>query len=186
MIKIVFAPGNGNSTTRDNWFPAVQKELEAKGFEVIAATFPDPELAREAYWIPFLRDEIGVDDQTIIIGHSSGALAAMRFAEQYRILGSVLVGACHTDLGIENEKLSGYYSRPWNWAQIKSNQKWISLFASSDDPWIPIKEPRFIHQQLDCEYHEFKNQGHFGGDYFKANFPELTLSILNFLNSAID
>ncbi len=53
------------------------------------------------------------------------------------------------------------------------------LFASEDDPWIPISEPQFIHQQLNCEYHEFKDQGHFGGDYFKPDFPELTLSILN-------
>ena len=39
----------------------------------------------------------------------------------------------------------------------------------------------YIHQHLNCEYHEYKNQGHFGGDYFKAEFPELTLSILNYL-----
>lgn len=133
--------------------------------------------------MPFLRDEVGADNQTIIVDHSSGAVAAMRFAEQYKILGSVLVGACYTALGIENERLSVYYSRPWNWQQIKANQKWICLFASQDDPWIPVKGSRFIHQQLDCEYHEFKNQGHFGGDYFKEVFPEITLSILNFINS---
>ena len=35
-MKVVFAPGNGGSTTQDNWFPAVQKDLEA-----IVETFVD-------------------------------------------------------------------------------------------------------------------------------------------------
>jgi predicted alpha/beta hydrolase family esterase len=72
------------------------------------------------------------------VGHSSGALAAIRVAEICPILGSVLVGAYHTDLGIEKEKLSGYFDRAWNWKKIKTNQNWIVLFASQDDPWIPI------------------------------------------------
>lgn len=35
----------------------------------------------------------------------------MRFAETYRVKGLVLVSACVTDLGDENERLSGYYNR---------------------------------------------------------------------------
>ncbi len=179
MTKIIFVPGNGNCTTHDNWFPTVKAALEKEGLEVIAADFPDGMLARESYWIPFLRDELKADGQTIFVGHSSGAIAALRFAEQYPLLGSVLVGAYHTDLGIETEKIAGYFSRPWDWQKIRDNQQFITIFASQDDPWIPIKEPRFLHTQLKCEYHEYKNKGHFGGDYFKPEFPELIASILD-------
>lgn len=179
MIKIIFVPGNGGCSTQDNWFPGVKTELEKHDLEVIAATFPDPILAREQYWLPFLRAELKADKDTVLIGHSSGAIAAMRFAEKYELLGSVLVGAYHTHLNIETEKQSGYFDRPWDFDKVKANQKWISLFASSDDPWIPIEEPRYLHEQLDCEYHEYKNQGHFGGDYYKSTFPELCLSVLS-------
>ncbi len=179
MTKIIFVPGNGGCTTQDNWFPSVKAELEKHDLEVLAPTFPDPNLARESYWIPFLREELKAGSDTVLIGHSSGAIAAMRFAENHQLLGSILVGAYHTHLGVEAEKQSGYFDRPWEWDKIKKNQKWISLFASSDDPWIPIEEARNIHAKLDCEYHEYKNQGHFGGDYFKSTFPELTLSVLN-------
>lgn len=34
-----------------------------------------------------------------------------RFAETYAVHGLVLVSACVTDLGDENERASGYYSR---------------------------------------------------------------------------
>lgn len=178
MKRVVFAPGNGGCTTKHFWFPSVQQELERQGIEVVAAEFPDPELARASYWLPFLRDELNVDENTILVGHSSGAIAAMRYAEEIPILGSILVGCYYTHLNIESEKRSGYFDQPWDWKSIRKNQKWTVLFASQDDPWIPIEEPRFIHQQLDCEYHEFKNQGHFGGDYDKKTFPELTVALL--------
>jgi predicted alpha/beta hydrolase family esterase len=183
MTKIVFIPGNGGSTTNDNWFPSVKKDLERAGLEVIAAKFPDPELARKDFWLPFLIDELKVDEKTILVGHSSGAIAAMKLAENHKILGSVLVGAYHTHLGIEAEKKSGYFDTTWNWKAIKTNQKWSILFASQDDRWIPIEQPRFIHLNLNCEYHEFTDQGHFGGDYFKPDFPELTTAILKKINA---
>ncbi len=185
MVKAIFIPGNGGSSTQDNWFPAVKLELEAHGVEVISVVFPDPYLARQSYWIPFLRDELKADEKTILIGHSSGAIAAMRFAEEYLILGSVLVGAYHTDLGMESEKKSGYFDKAWNWDAIKCNQQWTILFASQDDPWIPVKEPRYLHEQLDCEYHEFKDQGHFGGDYHKPTFLELSTAILRHLHKDV-
>lgn len=178
MMKVVFIPGNGNCTTNDNWFPRVKSDLEAQGLEVVAATFPDPELARESYWIPFLQNDLKVDENTILVGHSSGAIAAMRLAEKQKILGSVLVGAYHTDLGMDTEKQSGYFDRPWNWDKIRENQQWTILFASEDDPWIPIEEPRSIKSQIDCEYYEFKDQGHFGGDYYKEHFHELSNAII--------
>lgn len=102
----------------------------------------------------------------------------MRLAEQQPILGSVLVGAYYTDLDMDKEKKSGYFETPWNWGKIRAHQSWITLFASQDDPWVPIEHPRHIHQQLNCEYHEYKNEGHFGGDYEKLTFPELSQVII--------
>lgn len=178
MYKVIFIPGNGGSSVHDNWFPQVKKELEAEGLFVIARDFPDSHLARESFWIPFLRNELGADKNTILVGHSSGAIAAMRLAEKQEILGSVLVGAYHTDLGMESERQAGYFDRPWDWESIRRNQRWTVLFASQDDPWIPVDQPRYIHNKLNCQYHEYTNQGHFGGDYHKETFPELSAAII--------
>src|SRR3989344_3267437 len=172
MIKAIFIPGNGGGTPRDNWFPYLKKGLIKLGVEVIDKDFPDNQLAREIYWFPFIK-RLGADENTILIGHSSGAIAAMRFAEKNKILGSVLVGVYYTDFGDEGEKSSGYFNRPWDWNLIKKNQKWILEFASTDDPWISIEEPRYIHKKLNTEYFEFTNQGHFGYDNNKSSFPQL-------------
>lgn len=171
-IKIIIIRGNDNSVPDEIWFPYVKTELEKLGLKVINEEFPDPILAREKYWLPFIKD-LGADENTILIGHSSGAVAAMRFAEKNRILGSVLIGACYTDLGDENEKKSGYYNRFWEWETIKKNQQWIIQFASTDDPYIPIEEARYIQQKLQTEYYEYTDEGHFGVDKNKTTFPEI-------------
>jgi len=172
-IKIILIHGNGGSTVKDNWFPSVKKDLENVGINVIAETFPDNKLARSEYWLPFIKDILKANENTIIVGHSSGAVAAMRFAEENKILGSILIGACYTDLGDEDEKLSGYYDHPWGWEKIKNNQKWIVQFASIDDPYIPISEAKYIHEKLNTEYFEFNDRGHFGWDKGMKEFPEV-------------
>lgn len=173
LKKVIFVPGNGGGSPKDNWFPYLKRELEKFKINVIASEFPDNDLARESYWVPFLKNQLHADEHTILVGHSSGAIAAMRLAETNKILGSVLVGAYHTDLGMPKEIESGYFNRPWNWESIKNNQKWIIQFASINDPWIPIEEARFVSKKLNTEYYEFLDKGHFGGDYNKLEFPEL-------------
>ncbi|MBS4168350.1 alpha/beta hydrolase [Parachlamydia sp. AcF125] len=165
MLKTILIHGNGGGQATDIWLPYVKKNMEHLGVAVIAKTFPDNFLARSEYWLPFLKKDLRADANTILIGHSSGAVCAMRYAEKYPIFGSVLVAACYTDLGSETEKLSGYYDDPWDWEAIRQNQKWIIQFASTDDPYIPIKEARYIHDKLHTDYYEFSDRGHFVDDH---------------------
>ena len=158
--RAILIHGNGGSTAADIWLPWVERSLAGLGIGVTNVTFPDNVKARAQYWLPFI-DELGADEQTILIGHSSGAVAAMRYAETHRLLGSVLVGVCHTDLGDAFEAASGYYREPWQWQKIRDHQQWIAIYSSTDDPNIPIAEPRFVAAQLRCSYFEFNDRGHF-------------------------
>ncbi len=176
-MRVILIHGNGGSKPTDNWFPYLKHELEKLGLQVDAPQFPDSELARSSYWLPFLEKNLQADAQTIIVGHSSGAIAAMRYAQTHQILGSALVGAYYTDLGIAAEKESGYFDAPWNWEAIKKNQSWIIQFAGANDPWIPLREAHMVRDQLATDYYESPNQGHFGGDYYKETFPELLEAI---------
>ena len=168
-MRAILIHGNGGSTAGDIWLPWVERELTSLGLDVINETFPDNVKARASIWLPHL-DALGADDRTILIGHSSGALAAMRFAETHRLAGSILVGVCHTDLGDPFEKASGYYDRPWQWQRIREHQPWIAIFSSTDDPHIPIAEPRFVAAQLRCSHFEFTDRGHFVD---QREFPEI-------------
>lgn len=172
-LKIIFLHGNSGEGVGHYWFPYAKRMFGQMGLTVIAKDFPDAHLARKSIWLPFLQNECGADEHSILIGHSSGAIAAMRWAETHRILGSVLVGAYYTDTGSENERLSGYFDDPWDFASIRNNQKWIIQFASIDDPFFPVEEPRLVSRELKTEYHEFENRGHF----FEREFPELVEAV---------
>jgi len=176
--NIIFLHGNNGGkgdggTVREYWFPFAKQEFERMGYTVIAKDFPDPKVARISIWLPFLKDACGANEHSVLVGHSSGAIAAMRYAEQNKVLGSVLVGAYHTDAGNENERMSGYFDDPWDWASIRKHQQWIVQFASVDDPFFSIEEPRFVSTQLHSEYHEARDRGH----YFQDTFPELVTAV---------
>ncbi|MCH7492283.1 alpha/beta hydrolase [Patescibacteria group bacterium] len=170
-IKVILIHGNNTTRWSYKWMPWVKKELEKLELEVIGETFPDSILAREKYWIPFLKERLHADQNTILIGHSSGADAAMRYAENNKLLGTILVSPAYTDLNDDLEKQSGYFNRPWQWDKIKANQKWIIQFGSQDDPYIPLKEFRHIHKMLDTQYFEFADRGHFMEN--QDTFPEI-------------
>lgn len=173
--KIIILPGNGGGEIKEHhWYKWINDELEKEGFEVIAENMPSPELAERKVWIPHIKNTFKADKDTIIIGHSSGGLAALRYLEENQLLGIIIVGVNKTDLDDKDEKMSGYFDNPWKWENIKKNAGWIVHFASQDDPYIPIEEQRFIHKQTNSEYHEFTDRGHFGSQYKSPKvFPEL-------------
>lgn len=173
--NIVFIHGNGGATIDGIWIPEVWAELEALGLKVRGETMPDNRVGRSIEWLPFIEHDLGANEKSLLVTHSTGAVAAMRYAETHPIFGSVLISAYHTDLGLRSERMSGYFEKPWNWEAIKANQDWIVQFASTDDPYIPIEEPRYIHTKLGTDYHEMTNRGHFM-DYV---FPELVTVIKN-------
>ena len=174
--KCIILPGNGceEGTVRDsNWYGWAEDTIRETGLfdEVILRDMPDPYAAREKIWLPFIREELGADKDTVIIGHSSGAEAAMRLLESTPLRGIVLVSACHTDLGDAGERAAGYYNRPWKWSEMKKNvgSFGIHQFHSDNDPFIPIAEARHVAKNTDSSYHELPNRLHF----FDAPFPEL-------------
>jgi len=174
LMLAMIIPGNGNSLMSEIWYPYVKRELEKLGFRVIAKEMPDPDIAHEKYWIPFIEKQIIENrrdkaEEVILIGHSSGAVAILRYLESHKVTGAVLIGACYTDLGDSKERESGYYSRPWNWNKIKQNFEWITVFASTDDDFIPIDEPKHIRDKLQADYFEFNDRGHF----MDEEFPEI-------------
>jgi len=174
MKRVILLHGNGGGTGSDQWFPYIKRELEKAGVTCLTPDLPDAIQARKQYWFPYFSDVLGIRPDDIVVGHSSGALAIMKYAEDHRISGSVLVGAYYTDLGYEDERASGYFDTPWQWDKIKANQQWTAIFASLDDPFIPIQEPRFIRDKLGSEYFEFEHEGHFGRTKTpKLEFPEL-------------
>lgn len=159
--RIIFIHGNQTKSWQFVWTPWLKKELEKAGYETDFQLFPDSIIARAKYWLPFLQNHIKAGENDVLVGWSSGAVAAMRYPETHKIKGSVLVAPSYTDLNDELEKQSGYFDTPWNWGAIKKNQEHIALFYSDNDEFIPVTEFEHIVQELSPEVHKFSGNGHF-------------------------
>lgn len=174
--RIVYIHGNGTTDWRSiDWAPWLEGQFREHGYETCFETFPDGIKARSEFWLPHLEKEIGAGEGDVLIGWSSGAVAAMRYAEKHRIRGSVLVSPCYTDLGDASEKESGYYEDPWRWGDIQNNQGQLALVYSEDDPYIPVDEFEFIARKLKPTVLNIPESGHF---IERKTFPELLEYIL--------
>jgi len=148
MATVIIVPGNGCIPVQKcNWYGWLHKELQKKGVTSVLRDMPDPNEAKEKIWLPFMR-KMGADEKACIVGHSSGAEAAMRLLETDKIAGVCLVAACHTDLGEASEAVSGYYNRPWQWEKMKANVGWVSQFLDEKDCFIPAEEGLHVHENL--------------------------------------
>eukprot|EP01126_Amoeba_proteus_P007232 TRINITY_DN1257_c0_g1_i2.p1 TRINITY_DN1257_c0_g1~~TRINITY_DN1257_c0_g1_i2.p1 ORF type:complete len:147 (+),score=18.67 TRINITY_DN1257_c0_g1_i2:104-544(+) len=85
-LRVIILPGNGGSNTDiryANWYNWLAKEIESSySVPVLLTNFPDPLYARENVWIPFVVDYLGADENTILVGHSSGAVCCLRILER--------------------------------------------------------------------------------------------------------
>lgn len=181
-MKVLIVPGNDHTLITNNWYPYVKERLENLGVEVIAENMPDPKVARKGIWLPYIKEQLGDSGNSTLIGHSTGAIAVLRYLEKNKCRFVILVSCYHTNLGDELEKQGGYFDEPWKWDKIKNNAEKIVIFASTDDPFVPISEPRFVKEKLEAEYHEYKDEGHFGLDK-KKEFPEIVTIVEKMLKA---
>ncbi|KAG9409495.1 putative hydrolase rbbp9 [Aphanomyces cochlioides] len=162
MTRVLILPGNGCTPVEScNWYGWLAQELRARGCEVVLTDMPDPMTALESIWLPHVRDVMKCDENSVIVGHSSGAQAAMRYAETTKVAGLVLVSACVTDLGDENERASRYYNRPWAYDKVRENVSWIVQFGSPDDRFLPAAEQQQVVEGLKAEFHFLKGKDHY-------------------------
>ena len=185
--RVVIVPGNGAGCASANFYPWLASALRARGHEVLLREMPDADRARRRVWAPFVAAElVRGDARCVLVGHSSGALAALRLAERARVRAVVLVSATPSDLGDRNERASGWYDAPWRGAAVRANARRVALFASADDPYIPLAKQREVRDGLAAaggvagaglfEYCELEKRSHF----FDEQQPEILETVARY------
>jgi uncharacterized protein len=172
--RIVYLHGDGVLYWSWGWVTHVRDALQSAGFPTFFELFPDSIEARAQYWMPFLEQYVRVTEKDVLLGWSCGAVAALRFAQRYRVRGLVLVAPYYTDLGLESVRRSGWVADPWDWPRLRSNTETIAIFRSDKDPYVSQREFEALAQQVQAEVHVLPGAGHFSE---QEAFPELTAYI---------
>jgi len=178
--RVVIVPGNGMAGSlaalrECNFYGAAEELFTSRGFDARLQPMPDPLRARESVWLPFIKSGLGCDEQSVLVGHSSGAAAALRYAERWPVRGLVLIAAYDDDLGDEGERASGYFNRPFDWTRIAANAGFLVQYAGARDDLVPIAVQRRVAAALGAvvDYREDPRGDHF---FAGASFPEALIS----------
>jgi uncharacterized protein len=170
----VYIHGDGVLFWSWGWVPGVQRALQLAGFPTFFELMPDSIEARAKYWLPFLREHVGIGENDVLLGWSCGVVAAMRCAQELRVRGLVLLAPYFTDLGFEQVRRAGWITEPWDWSRIRAHAARIDVFHSDADPYIPQSELAQLSELLQADTHVIRGAGHFDK---LDSFPQLIAQI---------
>lgn len=165
-----------------NWFPWLKEHLEIKGYTVYVPEFPNTNFPDREKWMKhFEQYKDKVNEDTIFVGHSLGAPFILNVLETLDrpIKAAFLVSGFVGELGPMFDPFVGSISiREFNWDKIIKNCKNFVLFASDNDPFVPLEKAEELKEKLDAELVIIPDAEHLnaGSGYF--SFEELRDAVL--------
>jgi leucyl-tRNA synthetase len=195
-IKVLVIHGvTGNNN--ENWFPWLKKQVENSGSEFICPNLPNSNTPTLTEWINHLKKYVNdLDENSIIIGHSLGATAALHLIKNLskKINKLVLVAPTSKEMGIENfrkkyqnknyfsketiDSIDNFIKEKIDWEKIKDNVNESVIYFSKNDPYIDIESKKYFEKNISAKFLIYENKGHFNESYGIKEFPEL-LNVLN-------
>ncbi|MFA6447255.1 MAG: alpha/beta fold hydrolase [Patescibacteria group bacterium] len=152
------------SGPRHHWFFWLKRELEKKGFNVIAQKMPTPAKPRKDQWVPALKQILKNLDpsQTILIGHSLGTptiLYALNDHKGKKFAQVILVSGFARKIPHMEEFINGY-EMDFDLTTIKSKSRdWVCIHADND-PLVPFAEAEWLADQLGATLINETGRGH--------------------------
>ena len=178
MTKFIILHGTGASP-EENWFMWLKGKLIGQGHAVWLPQLPNADKPNTKEYNEFLlaNKDFAIDSDTILVGHSSGAVEILHLLQNLPaetvVKAAVMVSAFENDLGWD--VLAGMFEESLDFDTIKSHCKKFILVHSDTDPHVPIEQAEHLQEKLGGELLMFEDQGHFNTeaspDY--KQFPEL-------------
>ncbi len=161
-----------------NWFPWLKAELEKKSLRVCVPQMPTPEGQDLEAWLHVFEAEVGeLDESSILIGHSVGAVFALRYLEQREraIRAAFLVAGFTGALGLpEYDALNkSFVAAPFDWGAIRSNAADIFVLSGDRDPYVPQTHGEEISRELGIKLCTIEGGGHLNAEFGFSAFPQL-------------
>jgi hypothetical protein len=158
-------------TPESDWLPWLKKELEKKGYVVAIPDLPTvcTDLPDMEQMLPLLK----VDEDTLVIGHSLGALLGLRLAERQKFEKLFLVSGWDFDDGLE-PKHRLFWPNKINHNKILENVKEFVVIHSDNDPYTSVQVAEDMCKKLNGKFILVPNGGHLSqkqGD--KTELPEI-------------
>lgn len=161
-----------------NWFQWLKSELEKRGFQVWLPQLPHAEQPSLSEWCKFVQKErpFAINEDTLIVGHSSGAILALIIAQNNKEkVGAIVDVSVFHDNSLQWEPNSRLFDLQFDWAAIRQGVGKLFFVHSDDDPYVPLNQAQYVADNCMAELVLIPGQGHFNleksEDY--RQFPQL-------------
>lgn len=147
-----------------NWFQWLKKELEGKGFTVWLPQLPHSEQPSLRKWQLFVKEEcpFPINEQTLIVGHSSGAILALVLAENnIEKIGAIVDVSVFHDNSLEWQPNSNLFDVQFDWTAIRLGVNELLFVHSDNDPYVPLNQAQFVATNTGGEMIVIPGEGHF-------------------------
>lgn len=167
-----------------NWYPWLAEKLVGQGWQVVCPQFPTPQNQTiQAYWQVWLKMVGVVDQDSVLIGHSSGPNFILRVLESQTVpvRATFLVAPFVRENGdAEIDALNrNLWGGGFDWGKIKKASRKFFVYASDNDPYVPLKNSQEVADLLGVNLTLVPGAGHFSlstnPKYFE--FPKLLKDI---------
>jgi len=149
------------------WYQSVAGQLEERGYQVQVPDMPNTDEPRLDTWVPYLRDLIDQpDDELVLIGHSIGTVAIMRYLEtldnDQQIDKAILVAGFTDQLGFR--ELENFFETRLNFLAIKTKvRNGFVAIQSDDDPYVSEQYGTRLQEELGASLIIKHSAGHMSG-----------------------
>src|SRR5579872_3230075 len=137
MKNAIILHSTSNSVD-DNWYPWLKEELLKKGYKVWVPSLPDSNKPNIEKYNNFIFPQWEFDSDSVLIGHSSGAVAILGILENLpegvAIDRAILVAGFKDNEDLKWASLKELFERPFQWEKIRTHCKKFIILHSDNDP----------------------------------------------------
>lgn len=149
-----------NASPEANWFPWLKNKLERNGYTVWVPQLPGAEHPDMKTYREFIfGSDFDFHDETIIIGHSSGAVATLSLLEALPDSSQIDTAVM---VGVYKPEERGYSSKePIDTAKVIDKAKRLVFVHSDNDPYCPLSDAEYFAKELKAELNVIPDNDHF-------------------------
>ena len=178
---------HGSSCTPNSyWLPSTKRFLEKQEYNVWVPQLPDPAAPDLKKQLPFVLKNGNFNDETVLIGHSSGCPLILSILENIstRIRKAILVAGYARKLQKHSKSrlkklekdAEPILQEKYDWEKIKQNVKEIIFINSDNDSWgCDDKEGYYMFKNLGGTLVIVHGEAHMGSDEFNQPYKEFPL-----------
>lgn len=168
MKKVIILHGT-QSSPKGNWFSWLRRRLWLRGMTVWLPQLPHADEPSLQEWLDFAVKEcpFPLDEETIVIGHSSGATLALALAgSAAHKIGAIIAVSPFVPMenpyaATELKANTRLFDVVFDWNAIRTKTGQRIIICSDDDPYIPKEVFEYIAEDAIAEIILLPEQGHF-------------------------